>query len=122
MNTQGLLPSPGTPPRRKHSLQFKEQVVAASHAPETSVASVAQRFNINANLVHKWRRQLEAKAADGGDNFIKVPLPVRSISSNTPPHDASVKVEFTSGSLGPVSIHWPMSQLPQLASWLASLS
>jgi len=53
MDTQGLLPAPAKPPRRQHSLEFKKQVVAASYTDNTSVAIVAQQFNINANLVHK---------------------------------------------------------------------
>ena len=57
MDIQGLLPPPAKPLRRKNLLEFKAQFVAASYTDNTSVASVAQRFNINANLVHKWRRQ-----------------------------------------------------------------
>ena len=120
MDTQGLLPAPATPPRRKHSPEFKEQVVAASYAPDTSVARVAQQFKINANLVHKWRRQFEAKAA-GRDDFIKVAprIPVKAMDASCP--DTTLKVELSSP-LGPVTIHWPMSGLADLASWLKSQS
>lgn len=120
MGTQGLLPAPATPPRRKHSLQFKEQVVAASYASNTSVASVAQQFKINANLVHKWRRQFDAKAA-GRDDFIKVAPRIPAKAMNTPSPDTTLKVELSSP-LGPVTIHWPMSGLADLASWLKSQS
>ena len=120
MDTQGLLPAPATPPRRKHSPEFKEQVVAASYASDTSVARVAQQFKINANLVHKWRRQLESKAA-GCDSFIKVAprIPARALSTSGP--DTTLKVELSS-TLGLVTIHWPMAELADLASWLKSLS
>ena len=120
MDTQGLLPAPARPPRRKHSLQFKEQVVAASYASNTSVASVAQQFKINANLVHKWRRQFDAKAA-GRDDFIKVAPRIPAKAMNTPSPDTTLKVELSSP-LGPVTIHWPMSGLADLASWLKSQS
>ena len=53
MDIQGLLPPPAKPPRRQYSLDFKEEVVAASYAANTSVASVAQQFKINANIVNK---------------------------------------------------------------------
>ncbi|WP_269621504.1 transposase [Zhongshania sp. BJYM1] len=120
MDTQGLLPAPARPPRRKHSLQFKEQVVATSYAPNTSVASVAQQFKINANLVHKWRRQFETKAA-GCDDFIKVAprIPAKAMNASCP--DATLKVELRN-TLGPVTIHWPMADLADLASWLKSQS
>ncbi|POP51584.1 transposase [Zhongshania marina] len=120
MDIQGLLPAPAKPPRRQHSLEFKEQVVAASYTANTSVASVAQQFKINANLVHKWRRQFEAKAA-GRDDFIKVAprIPVKAMDASCP--DTTLKVELSSP-LGPVTIHWPMSGLADLASWLKSQS
>jgi transposase-like protein len=120
MDTQGLLPAPATPPRRKHSPEFKEQVVAASYASNTPVASVALQFKINANLVHKWRHQLEAKAA-GSDDFIKVAprIPAKAMNASCP--DATLKVELSS-TLGPITVHWPMADLADLASWLKSLS
>ncbi|EIF42651.1 hypothetical protein DOK_12742 [gamma proteobacterium BDW918] len=94
--------------------------MAASYASNTSVASVAQQFKINANLVHKWRRQFEAKAA-GRDDFIKVAprIPVKAMDVSCP--DTTLKVELSSP-LGPVTIHWPMSGLADLASWLKSQS
>ena len=90
--------------------------MAASYASNTSVASVAQQFKINANLVHKWRRQFEAKAA-GRDDFIKVAprIPVKAMDASCP--DTTLKVELSSP-LGPVTIHWPMADLAGLASWL----
>ena len=120
MDTQGLLPAPARPPRRKHSLQFKEQVVAASYAANTSVASVALQFKINANLVHKWRRQFETKTAGRGD-FIKVAPRIPAKAMNAPCPDTTLKVELASA-LGPITIHWPMFDLADLASWLKSLS
>ncbi|CAH1386221.1 transposase [Candidatus Nitrotoga sp. M5] len=121
MDIQGLLPSPNKAPRRQHSLQLKEQVVAASYAPNTSVASVAQQFNINANLVHKWRRQFKAAVGDSSGDFIKVAPRIPARASNTSSPDTMLKVELSSP-LGPVTIHWPMSGLADLASWLKSQS
>ena len=94
--------------------------MAASYASNTSVASVAQQFKINANLVHKWRRQFEAKAA-GGDDFIKVAprIPAKALNASCP--DATLKVELASA-LGPITIHWPKAELANLASWLKSQS
>jgi transposase len=120
MDTQGLLPPPAKPPRRQHSLEFKEQVVAESYAANTSVASVALQFKINANLVHKWRRQFGAKAA-GCDDFIKVAPRIPAKAMNTPSPNTTLKVELSS-TLGPVTIHWPKAELANLASWLKSQS
>lgn len=44
-------------PRRRHSAELRAQVMAQCDAPSASVAAVAQVHGLNANLVHKWRRQ-----------------------------------------------------------------
>ena len=43
--------------RRTHSLDFKRSVVEASRQPGASIAGVALAHGINANQLHKWRRQ-----------------------------------------------------------------
>jgi transposase len=43
-------------PRRRHSAQFKAQVLAACAVPGASISAMALSFGINANLVHQWRR------------------------------------------------------------------
>ncbi len=42
--------------RRRHSAQLKDKVLAACAEPGASVAAVALAHDLNANLVHKWRR------------------------------------------------------------------
>lgn len=46
--------------RRTHSLEFKQRAVEASAQPGASIAGVAMAHGINANQLHKWRRQLLA--------------------------------------------------------------
>lgn len=43
--------------RRQYSETFKRQVVAEAAAPGVSVASVARRHGLNANLIFNWRRR-----------------------------------------------------------------
>jgi transposase len=43
--------------RRAHSLEFKQSAVEASRQPGASIAGVAMAHGINANQLHKWRRQ-----------------------------------------------------------------
>jgi transposase len=40
-----------------HTLEAKRRIVAEACAPDASVAEVARRHGINANLVFSWRRQ-----------------------------------------------------------------
>ena len=44
-------------PRRQHEREFKEDLIAQSQAPGASVAAIAMKGGINANLLFKWRRQ-----------------------------------------------------------------
>ena len=44
--------------RRRHSTEFKSQVVEAFSVPGASTAGVALAFGINANLVRQWLEQL----------------------------------------------------------------
>ncbi len=44
--------------RRHHPLEFKQQVVAESSRRGASVAGVALAHGLNANQLHKWRRDL----------------------------------------------------------------
>ncbi len=43
--------------RRSWSVEFKRRVVAEASAPGVSVASVARRYDLNANQVFNWRRR-----------------------------------------------------------------
>ena len=43
--------------RRLHDRAFKDDMVAQSLAPGASVAAIAMRGGINANLLFKWRRE-----------------------------------------------------------------
>ena len=42
--------------RRRWSKAQKRQIVAETHEPGVSVPMVAQRYNLNANQVFRWRR------------------------------------------------------------------
>jgi len=44
-------------PRRLRTLEEKLRIVAEANAPGTSVAEVARRHGLNANLIFSWRRQ-----------------------------------------------------------------
>lgn len=46
-----------TGPRRRYEDDFKRKVVLEAVAPDTSVAEVARRHGLNANLVFNWRKK-----------------------------------------------------------------
>ena len=66
--------------RRQYSERFKRQVVSEAGAPGVSVASVARRHSLNANLIFDWRRRF---ASASGPAF--VPAVVVGDASSMPP-------------------------------------
>jgi transposase len=43
--------------RRQHERAFKDELIAQSLVPGASVAAIAMKGGINANLLFKWRRE-----------------------------------------------------------------
>ena len=43
--------------RRQHDRGFKDDLIAQSLAPGASVAAIAMKGGVNANLLFKWRRE-----------------------------------------------------------------
>ena len=56
--------------------ELKQQILAECAEPDASVAAIALSHGINANVVHKWRRQgVSALPALQAPAFIPVRLP-----------------------------------------------
>jgi len=51
--------TPKRKPRRSYTKEFKASIVAECRQGEKSIAQVAMEQQINANLIHKWSRQLD---------------------------------------------------------------
>jgi len=67
--------------RRRHSVELKQQIIARCAEPGASVASIALSYGINANVVHKWRREAGgALPALQAPAFVPVPLPPAACS------------------------------------------
>lgn len=65
-----------TLPRRRHSKELKAQVLAECAQAGASVAGVALAHGLNANVVHKWRREAAARIdAVPVTGFIPLALP-----------------------------------------------
>ena len=59
--------------RRRWSEAQKRQIVAETHAPGVSVPMVAQRYNLNANQIFRWRRLFrEPERVGGTGRFVPV--------------------------------------------------
>ena len=108
-----------TLPRRRHSDDLKAQVVRECSRPGASVAAIALSHNLNANLVHKWRRlaagDLAAQQPPAPAPFIALPVPSVPEPSPTPPAD--IRIELRRGA-ATVSVSWPVSAAGECAAWL----
>ena len=64
--------------RRRWSEAQKRQIVAETHEPGVSVPMVAQRYNLSANQVFRWRRLFRAPERAAGTGLY-VPVVVRAV-------------------------------------------
>ena len=122
--------------RRKHSDEFKAQVMAACRQPGASVAGVARIHQLNANLVSIWLRQDRDRrgaagtptdvsprpVAVGAQQFVALHMAAESGSgrSDTASPDQDIRVEWHRGDVK-VTVTWPCSAAGECADWLKAL-
>lgn len=105
-----IIPAKTPVKRRRHSPELKTKILKECQEPATSIASVALRHGINANLIHKWRREAEGKRKPTEQKFVPVPLPG--------PDRATDDVVFE---LPGIRVRWPLVQIDRAIPWLRSL-
>jgi transposase len=62
--------------RKRYSAEFKAKVALAAVREQETVAEIARKYKVHANMVHKWRKQLldnlssvfDARAGSNGDS------------------------------------------------------
>ena len=125
--------------RRRHSAQFKAEVLAACVQPGASLAGVALAFGLNANLVRQWRRGRGTKRAgdllaafpvghdDSGSSqqFIALSLPPPAMTAGQRPTSAAapagdIRMELRRGALQ-VAVTWPLAGGSECAALLREL-
>jgi transposase len=118
--------------RRRHSAEFKSQVVEACSAPGASTAGVALAFGVNANLVRQWRKGRGFRPTGGelalpavtaamvttpaAPAFVALALPAAQPQAAPP---ADIRLEVRRGALE-VNVMWPASAA-DCAAWLREL-
>lgn len=119
-------------PRRRHDGELKAKVLAACDVPGASVAAVARAHELNANLVHKWRRGYGAGVVEratpvtgviataGEFVALALPSPLQSPSPTPALAPADIRVEVKRGATT-VMVIWPTSAAGACAAWLREL-
>ncbi len=123
-------------PRRRHSASLKMQVVAECDVPGASVARVAMAHGVNANLVHKWRREQQARSggtAAGRPVHRSAARPPEPSSALRPPivptfvpmampvtASSDIRVEIRRGG-NVIHVSWPTVAAQGCAAWLQAL-
>ena len=101
--------------RRRHSRQFKARVLEETLQPGASIAAVALRHNLNANLIHKWRRAPENPIAAAAAPPAFLALPVAPATEAA--FHAEVCIEICNAN-ETVNVFWPCDQAQSLAQFL----
>ena len=92
-------------PRRNHSPAFKAKVALAAVKGEKTLAELAQLFDVHANQITQWRRQL-LDGANGvfdseGSNAPAEPIDLKTLHAKI--GELTLVNDFLSGALGPRS-------------------
>lgn len=116
--------------RRRHSAEFKMEVVKACDEPGASVAAVALSFGLNANMVRQWLRGRGFKRAGGTaavpatttypQQFVPLALPAPAGAKPEAATADVIRVEVRRGSVH-VNVRWPQSAAAECAVWLGEL-
>ncbi|MFN3496289.1 MAG: IS66-like element accessory protein TnpA [Hydrogenophaga sp.] len=102
--------------RRRYGAELKQKILADCAEPGVSVAGIALSHGINANVVHKWRREAGgALPALQAPAFVPVPLPPAACA---PAPD--IRIELRRGATS-VSVTWPLAAAEQCAVWMREL-
>ena len=123
---------------RTYTPQFKAELVAMCQKPGASIAAVALQHGMNANLLHRWRKEwaqglhrLEggittAVATPQTPAFVPIELTAASvtaseqssIAASTPATDIRIECQRPGMS---VTVHWPLSGAAQCAQMLRAM-
>lgn len=108
--------------RRRHSKEFKVQVIRAAMQPNVSIAAVALHYRLNANMVRSWvATQEELDAAEEARKLLAPPqtefVPLQIGEPTAIPVMPDIHIEVRRGA-AMVSIRWPGSAAADCAAWL----
>ncbi len=105
--------------RRTHSAELRARVVQACRQEGASVAAIALRSGLNANLVHRWLREdgrslvTNTDADRPASQFMPLQLPVPPVVEMA----TDIRVEVRRGT-SIITVSWPLQGARDCAAWL----
>jgi len=119
--------------RRRHSAAFKAAVIAQCRRPGVSIAAVALRNRLNANLLRRW-----VVMASGDEAAPGAAMPAAGTAESSPraeheapefipvsvvhpvAKDVQLQIDIRRGALN-VRVSWPVSAATQCGAWLREI-
>lgn len=123
MDTKTKVRLPAIRTRRRHSPEFKAQVIAACLQPGVSIAAVAQANGLNANFLRTWvkahREERSTRlTANTGEESLPAPMPTLVPVAVQATGDIQLEIRRAQTV---VQIAWPTNQAMACAHWLREL-
>lgn len=106
--------------RRRHSAQFKAEILEACRQPDASAAAIARLYNLNANVVHRWRADDRKAASPKSTDAEALPMPdfiALDVQPEAQVPARDIRIELKRGSATAV-VHWPVESASSCAAWL----
>ena len=110
--------------RRRHSDELRAEVVQACRQPGASVAAIALRSGLNANVVYRWLKQDGGRSDAGAGRQTVVttkPLntfvPVAMAQAEPVASAPDIRIELRRGAAS-VTVSWPLQGAGECAAWL----
>ncbi len=110
--------------RRKHSAEFKAQLVQACEQPGMSSAAIAMANGINPNLLRRWVNDAEQRGSTLIAPSPPSPPPLAPLTPEfiplqlpAPKPQADIRIELQRSGTS-VSVIWPVSAAVECATWM----
>lgn len=116
MDTYILNPTPTLRIRRRHSTEFKQELIGLCQ-PGVSISAVALAHGVNANLLRRWIKAFAVETAPSVERLTSKLVPVKVESSQPAPSCSDIQFEIHRGATR-IHIKWPMAEAQACAQWL----
>ena len=114
--------------RRRHSAEFKAELVASCQQPGVSLAAIAVDHGINSNLLRRWVIEYErlghhelAEASpvqrDVAAQFVALALPTSRAAPATRTDADKIVIDLQRNGFT-ASVRWPVADADRCAAWL----